>query len=169
MDNITKAIIICLIVFYLVSIKMVTSSAKFLRKNGEKFSIMDLEFPPSQKFIQQLITDFAKGVKESVIKNLNDDYIFMIAVYLGIALMCFKARDFTHGNWPIFLTCIGSLQVLPWLFDIYENVQIRKWIDGGEVTNNLGLFKIMVLTKFTIAITGAVLSLGVFLTYGWCT
>lgn len=167
MDNTTKLIIICVIVFYLTSCKMIRSSQNFLKANGQKFSIIDLELPKSRVFLQQLISDFAKGTKASVVKNLNEDYIFMVAAYIGIALMCFKARDFSNGNWPIILTWIGALQILPWIFDIYENIQIRKWVDGEKITNNLALFKLMVMTKFLIAFIGALLSLVIFFTYGW--
>jgi hypothetical protein len=168
MDLTTKGIIICLIVFYVTSNKMLITSQSFLKTNGDKFSIMDFELPKSKAYVEQLIKDFGDNTKVNVIKSLNDDYVFMIGAYPGIALMCYKAMDYTYKNWLFALTVIAALQIIAWIFDIVENIYIRQWIEGVEIRVSLGWFKAMVWSKFVIAITGALLSIFIFLTSGWC-
>ncbi len=171
MDLLSKFIVIDLIFFFLISAKMVETSALFKRKNGKKFSIFNFEFPQSADSIKEILNDIEPETKKNVIRNLNDDYLFMIAAYVGVALLCYKAREFveSNGTWYYTLTWFARLQVLSWIFDIIENVHIKKWVNTNQIPIKLNGFKVMVFFKFLIAGLGAILALIVFLTSDWCT
>ena len=163
MPLISKALIVCLIAFFALYLKMLKTGEGFVLKNGERFSILDLQLPKSKTILQQLIANLGPGASASVLKQLKEDYFYMIAAYIGVALMCLVAKDYVHGRWIRILEILAFIQILPWIFDIIENIQVKNWVNGGAIPADLTLFKAMVIAKFAIALGAVVVAIVVFL------
>jgi hypothetical protein len=145
------------IVFITSTIIMRRLAKKFITKTGRPFSIFSFEFPGSDEKLVSLILKLDKDVKGAVKLHLVIDFIFMLGVYPGIAILCFiasNASDSVIGS--ITLQGLGWLQIIPWLCDVIENVILLKKIKSPLPVNEIlyRLLKYVVGTKFFVATLG---------------
>ncbi len=166
------AFLACLFLFYIGRFWMMSIGRHFVTVKKNPFNIFDLEFPSSELSLKVLIRQMDAGVKKHVVRHLWVDFIFMAGAYPAIFLLCLKAsfKMVFWGKW-IFLI-LAFLQILPWLFDILENLYLLRMVkkgssepagvtDGGSKANSpaYNFFQFCVKTKFLIALVGTVCSL----------
>jgi hypothetical protein len=133
------------------------------------FSIMALELPADSASLTDMITNITPATRQSVLKQLNADYIFMPGCYLAILVLCLIAiRHITNINslkkdlqklqsgaaWKKILMVLALLQLAAWGLDVWENAQIEQWLLTSSVNNDIGFFKAKVYIKFAIAFAG---------------
>jgi hypothetical protein len=84
----------------------------------------------------------------------------MAGVYPGIAALCMMAREKldADGLKKLFLV-LAAIQLIAWAGDIAENLFLLKWIKHPVIGNEFGLYHVIVIGKWLIALTGAVVSL----------
>lgn len=132
-----------------------------------KFSIFDLEFTATPGELAQLLKGIDKlgsaqsaTVKKALRLHLLTDFFFMFCVYPGVAMLCIKtASKMTGlGHW-IFLV-LALAQVFAWIFDIIENIYLLNKLRRPEESTPTvhKMYKRMVMTKWGLAITGAICS-----------
>lgn len=98
-----------------------------------KFSILDLEFPGSEKEIPDIIKGVYKlpeAQRKSTLSALRGqlwvDFLFMPAAYGSIFLVCIKVAEKMNPAGTSLFTWLAWLQLLPWLCDIIENIYLLR-------------------------------------------
>lgn len=141
----------------------------------DHFKIMKFELPDNVDSLNKRIDFWTDPLyperKIFIINQLHIDYIFMSVIFPFVLVLCFIMRKklitATQGNSKSILANLlltfGFLQLLAWGFDFYENGQLEKWIMEGKAGEIL-LFRILVMSKFFIIITGALLAIYTFFT-----
>lgn len=131
-----------------------------------KFSSLDLQFPASGLELVNYITGIFKlpaSLAAKVLKNLRGqliiDFFFMVSAYGSIFILCMKVSmkmtSFGHNLFAIF----AWMQIIPFLFDIIENVYLlRKIKPNPEVSGELvhKTMEILAFSKWIIALTAVV-------------
>lgn len=141
-----------------------------------KFSIMDLELPASAQELANLVrgifnlpVDQSQKTIKALKGHLYIDFIYMPATYGSIFLLCYiAAAKMSNLGHPLFVS-LAWLQIIAWLCDITENIYLFKKINPSVVPSTPAVHKTyqaIEITKFGIALTGAVCSVFVFL-YFW--
>lgn len=166
---------ICFTVFLFTTYIMARVAKHFcMNKAGANvpFSIMDLELPLSERELVNIILTMPDNARRAVKHHLNVDYLFMAAVYPGIALLCgIAANKMDHiGKW--FFWLLAALQVVPWLFDVLENIylagKLRNPVVNEQNPKAFTSFIWRVQVKFIIALAGAICAVFALLYY-WLT
>jgi hypothetical protein len=134
-----------------------------------KFSMLDLEFPASStelviyiKGIFKLPGDLPKKTLNALKGQLYFDFIFMLALYGSIFILCMKVSMkltfFGHGLFAFF----AWLLFIPLLCNIVENIYLLNKIRPAPVVSTPAIHKgyqILQMSKWIIALTAAVCSL----------
>ncbi|UYQ95059.1 hypothetical protein MKQ68_08120 [Chitinophaga horti] len=167
---------ICFTLFLITSYVMSRIAKQFcICKAGANvpFSIMDLELPVSERELVNMVLTMPDTAKRAVRRHLAADYLFMLAVYPGIALLCCIAADRMKpsvGAW--FFWALAALQIVPWLFDVMENSYLARKLNKPVVDEQrpkaFHRFVWRVQAKFVIAVTGAITAVFALLYY-WLT
>lgn len=123
---------------------------RFNDENNTSFSILDVEFAKSKDGLSGMYDKMDRSVRESLRAHLFTDYFFMTGCYPGIAALCLLVAVREKKLRTLFVT-LACLQVLPWLFDVTENIQLVCWMDNKECQESFSLFKILVRAKFGLA------------------
>ncbi|HMG16855.1 MAG TPA: hypothetical protein VK590_15470 [Saprospiraceae bacterium] len=161
--------------FLVITMIMMLQSNHFYTRVGsvKKFSMLDLEFPTSSKYMAKILNGIYKLPSEKVSKvlgalrcNLFLDFLFMPAAYGSIFLLCMHIAD---RNNNILFTFLAWLQILAYAFDVIENITILKMIKQSPPLKivdfirdvedfkepvSFVLYTRMVIIKWIIAITG---------------
>jgi hypothetical protein len=129
------------------------------------FSIFDLEFPGDPKTLPHIMRDIdnlpnGEGIKvrKSLRGSLLTDFVFMPATYIGIFLLCIHTANKMEYWGKIVFNVLAWMQVLPWLFDMIENLYILNKMKR-PVPSSLAVHKAyvrIVQFKWGIACTAAV-------------
>jgi hypothetical protein len=87
--------------------------------------------------------------------QLYIDFLFMAAVYPGIASLCMIGYH-KNKRWGLkkLLLVFAALQGLAWLCDIFENRYLLKWISDPGAIGELGFYHALVWTKWLVALSG---------------
>jgi hypothetical protein len=130
-----------------------------LWQNGEKFSIIGLEISYPKEKLGIILSGLDEHVKTILRYHLTFDFAFMTGVYPGIAALCMMGRE-KSGRTGIrkLLFGVAFLQTIAWGCDIAENIFLLKWINDPRV-GNVGVYHIVVYTKWLIALTGVLLGI----------
>jgi hypothetical protein len=129
-------------------------------QNGEKFTIIGLELSYSKEKIVQILSGLDNKVKTILQYHLYFDFAFMAGVYPGIAALCMMARQKTRRiNLKKILLLAALLQLPAWGFDILENSYLLKWINNPVISENFSIYHIIVITKWTLALLAAIISI----------
>lgn len=134
-----------------------------------KFSMLDLEFPASAlelvtyiKGIFKLPAGLAKKTLKALKGQLYFDFIFMLALYGSIFILCMKVSMkltfFGHGLFAFF----AWLLFIPLLCNIIENIYLLNKIRPDPVVSKPAIHKgyqILQMGKWIIALTAAVCSI----------
>lgn len=137
-------------------------------KVHRKFSIFDLEFISTPTELIEIINGIEKlpgigaaaRVKRALRNHLLTDFLFMLCVYPGIAMLCIKTGSkMKNVGDDIFIT-LAALQLIAWLFDIIENCYLLKKLYHPHPSSPSAhkMYKRVVMSKWAIAITGAICS-----------
>lgn len=141
-----------------------------------KFSIMDLEFPPSPREISNIIngiyqlpTRRSEKTLRFLKAHLYTDFLFMPVAYGSIFIACLKvsAKMLSVGH-TVFVV-LAWLQVLAWVLDMIENIYLLKKIKPTVLPSKQSVHKayqLLQVGKWGIALTGAICSLSALL-YFW--
>jgi len=125
--------------------------------NGEKFSIIGLEISYSKAKVASILAGLDEHVKRILRYHLVFDFVFMIAVYPGIAMLCLMAKYRSKGAFlRKILSVIAALQIIAWGCDILENYCLLKWINKPVIGNEFILYHFIVIAKWIIALGGAI-------------
>lgn len=128
--------------------------------NGEKFTIIGLEISYTKDKIISLLAGLDEHVKALLRYQLVFDFVFMAAVYPGIASLCLMARNKSMGSLlKKTLLVLAFLQIVAWGFDILENYYLLKWINDPVIGNEFGIYHFVVAAKWIIALTGALMAI----------
>jgi hypothetical protein len=142
-----------------------------------KFNIMDLEFASTSQEIVNIIqgiyllpVEKSKRALSALKNQLYIDFLFMPAVYGGIFLLCMKVADkMSSGLGENFFAVLAWLQLLPWLFDIYENIHLLGKLKPGAKASSDQThksFRTIVGLKWGISLLATVCSIAA-LCYFW--
>lgn len=152
------AILVILGITFVV-MKRIAKSFITMKPGSRPFSIFSLEFPGSEAALTRLVQQIDAPVKRKLRQHLLVDLLFMLAVYPGIALLCYRVAliirsDSLTGSY--ILTAVAIAQGVAWLFDILENLillrKIKNPMAGSEKLYQI--YKWIVGFKFFIALTG---------------
>ena len=134
-----------------------------------KFTIFDLEFTSTPAELASLIKGIDKlgdatwsaRVKKALHLHLLTDFLFMLCVYPGIAMLCIKTASKMTGIGEVIFLVLAVAQIFAWLFDIIENVYLLNKLRKPEISTLSvhKMYKRVVMTKWAIAITGAICSI----------
>lgn len=155
-------LLILLLVLFIATFIMMKRIAKSfftMEPDCQPFSIFNLEFPGSEAALTSLMLKMDMPVKKKVRQHLKIDFLFMLAVYPGIAMLCYKLAlnirlDSFIGHY--ILTLVAISQGLAWLFDVLENTMLLRKIKSPFVGSDglYRLYKWMVGLKYFIVLTG---------------
>lgn len=130
--------------------------------NNEKISIFGLELFYSKEKIIEIFTGITDKTKTILEYHLSFDFIFMAGCFPGIACLCMMAMyKVKAAGLKKFLFMLACLQLFAWTFDIIENFYLLKWLKQPVISNEFGFFHTVVYSKWTIALTGALISISV--------
>jgi len=131
-----------------------------------KFTIFDLEFTATPSELASLIKGIDKlgdaaQVKKALRLHLLTDFLFMFCVYPGIAMLCIKTASKMTGIGEVIFLVLAAAQIFAWLFDIIENAYLLNKLRKPEISTLRvhKMYKRVVMTKWAIAITGAICSI----------
>jgi len=132
--------------------------------NGKLFTIIDLELNLDRRALINLLSSLDDKTKTIVGYHLHFDFLFMAGVFPGLACLCMMAREIT-GNKLVqsLLLLFGFLQFFAWGFDIYENLNLIKWLNAPATVDGIDLFHLLVRLKFLFAFVALLVSLVTFL------
>jgi len=129
-------------------------------QNGEKFTIIGLEISYTKDKIISILAGLDEHVKAILRYQLVFDFVFMAAVYPGIAALCLMARNKSSNSLlKKILLALAFLQILAWGFDILENYYLLKWINDPVIGNEFCFYHLVVAAKWIIALSGALLAI----------
>ncbi|HEY3405013.1 MAG TPA: hypothetical protein VGK59_16605 [Ohtaekwangia sp.] len=158
------AFIITASVTLISAILMGSIAENFYFSDGHHFSILDIEMADSKDDLALMFSAMNSDVLESVRLHLHVDYVFMVGCYPFVALVCFAQARYSSGLWKKVFTALAYAQVLPFAFDIIENISLEQWLDCTGCGLNFFVFRFMVIAKFSIAL-GAYLVCSLLLLY----
>lgn len=125
-------------------------------QNGEKFTIIGLEISYSKEKVSSILAGLDDHVRAILRYQLVFDFVFMAAVYPGIAALCLMAKNNLAGSLlKKVLLALAFLQIVAWGFDILENYYLLKWINEPVIGNEFGFYHFVVAAKWIIALSGA--------------
>lgn len=142
----------------------------------KKFSILDLQFPASAielatyiKGIFLLPANSSAKVLRSLKSQLYTDFLFMIAAYGTVFILCMKVSmkmtSFGQGLFAV----LAWIQILPFIFDVIENIYLLGKIKPEPPVSKPSVHKtmeILVFSKWIIALTATVCSVAA-ICYFW--
>lgn len=133
-----------------------------------KFTIFDLEFTATPAELASLIKGIDKlgnaawsaKIKKALRLHLLTDFLFMACVYPGIGMLCVKTASKMTGIGEVIFLTLAAAQIFAWLFDIIENAYLLNKLRKPEISTLRvhKMYKRVVMTKWAIAITGAICS-----------
>lgn len=124
-------------------------------QGGEKFTIIGLELSYPRDKVTSILAGLDNHVKAILRYQLVFDFIFMAAVYPGIAALCLMARNKSSRSWlKKVLLVLSILQIVAWGCDILENYYLLKWINSPVIGDEFGLYHFVVAAKWIIALIG---------------
>lgn len=127
---------------------------------GEKFTIIGLEISYPKEKVSVILAGLDDHVKAILRYQLVFDFVFMAAVYPGIAALCLMARNKSTGSLlKKALLTLAFLQITAWCFDILENYYLLKWVNDPVIGNEFGFYHFVVAAKWIIALTGVLLAI----------
>lgn len=166
---------VCFTLFLITTYIMVRLGRHFcIHKAGADvpFSIMDLMMPLSERELVNMCLTMPESSKTAVRRQLTVDYLYMFGVYPGVALLCgIAANKMEHiGKW--FFWILAAAQLLPWLFDILENIylarKLRNPVVDEQHPQRFARYIWQVKAKFIIGFAGAICAVFALLYY-WLT
>lgn len=128
--------------------------------NNETISIFGLElFYPARK-IETIFSGIDARVKTILGYHLSIDFIFMAAVYPGIACLCMMAAEkLDYRTAKRVLFAFAFLQLIGWSFDIVENYYLLKWLRIPVIGDEFTFYHVVVYSKWSIALAGVLAAL----------
>jgi hypothetical protein len=156
----------CFTIMIITSLWMAAIARHFYTaKEGlRSFSIFDLEFAATEAMLDKIVFYSTDDARKQLRRHLWVDFLFMPAVYIGIALLCYKTALKMEWIGRYLFFVLAALQALPWLFDILENnylfQKLRKKSNEFSTQDSPGFkaYQFFVKAKFTIALTGTICS-----------
>ena len=131
-----------------------------LVSGGRTFSIIGVELTYGATELRQIFTALTEPARTALGYHLVFDYLFMAAVYPGIAILCLWARDrYRNPGLRIFLTCCAIFQAFAWAIDVYENRCISRWMAAPDSIGHLRMYHALVTLKWVIAVFAFLTSL----------
>jgi len=131
---------------------------------NQPVSILDLEiFYPSGQLLS-VLTGMDEKVKLILKYHLEFDFVFMAGIFPGIASLCMMAAEKHKAKrvqWLLFV--LAALQPAAWLFDITENWFLLHWLWHPVIGREFGIYRMVVYSKWLIALTGLFTALFIFL------
>ena len=163
--SLKRIFLLCLGLFIASAFCMKWMEADFLQ-NGKRFSILGLELGYDRRTVITILSGLEPAVKKILQYHLAFDFVFMIAVYPGIAVLCLLARiQSSKIQLRKILSVVAALQIVAWVCDILENYCLLKWINQPNIGVEFLLYHFIVVIKWLIAIGGA--ALGIITTIRW--
>ncbi len=160
---------------------MMKQSQHFYTKDPivRKFSIMELEVPATPKELKNLIKGLyelsPKEAEKSVaalLSQLKLDFLFMPLAYGSIFLLSWRVANKMQLNFGYYIFIgFAFLQIVPWVFDIIENVYLINKIKRDVKETDEKKHKqylLMEAAKWGIALTATVCSISA-VCYFWLT
>ncbi|MBL7724914.1 MAG: hypothetical protein JNK27_12235 [Chitinophagaceae bacterium] len=131
----------------------------FLYK-GTSFSIIGLEISYPLEKVQEILKGIDHEVQTTLSYHLYFDYAFMSGVYPGIAALCMMGSQ-KSGSIILkkALIVLALLQLVAFYCDIKENGYLFKWLNDPVTENEFQKYHIIVVIKWVIALTGALLAI----------
>jgi hypothetical protein len=149
----------------------------FFTRDGvtRAFTISDLEFPSSGNDMVNVLNGIFKlpqsqKIASALRRNLLVDFLFMPATYISLFILCMAVSNKMYSPFgTIGFQIFAWLQLLAWVFDIFENIYLLKKIKPNIQAPSKGSFLVYsfaVHIKWAIALLGGICSMMVLL-YFW--
>lgn len=131
----------------------------FLYK-GTSFTIIGLEISYPLEKVQEILKGLDHEAQTILSYYLYFDYAFMASVYPGIAALCMMGSQ-KSGSIILkrVLIVIALLQLIAFYCDIKENSYLFKWLNDPVMEDEFQKYHIIVVIKWVIAVTGALLAI----------
>ncbi len=130
--------------------------------NKENISIFGLElFYPKEKIVE-IFSGINDKTRTILTYHLFFDFIFMAGCFPGIACLCMMAMNKLKR--PVLkkiIFVLACLQLFAWTFDIIENSYLLKWLHHPVIGNEFEFYHLVVYSKWTLALTGALVSVAI--------
>lgn len=128
--------------------------------NNELFTIIGLEISYPKSQVIGTLSGLSDKVKTILQFHLYFDFAFMTGVYTGIAALCMMARfKVANNTLSQLLLVFAILQIVAFGADIAENSYLLKWIDNPVIGKEFATYHLIVITKWSIALSGILFSL----------
>lgn len=129
--------------------------------NGDIFTIIGLEITYSQEKVSAILAGLDSPVKNILRYHLSFDFAFMVGVYTGIAALCMIAREKSKSKLlRKILFGLAALQTVAFACDVVENIYLFNWIKNPAINSkDFSNYHIVVIAKWIIALTGALLAI----------
>lgn len=137
---------------------------KDLQSGGGLFTIIGLEISYSMEQVKAILSGIDTPVRNILRYHLFFDFAFMLGVYPGIAALCMMGRFKTHNRHikQLFLV-LAWAQGIAFTCDIIENILLLKWVASPGSIDHFTAYHIVVIVKWVLALTGAILAIAVVL------
>lgn len=156
-----KLFLFCLGLFAGTAFCMKWMEAGFVQNNS-LFTIIGLEISYPKEKVAAILAGLDAPVKKMLQYHLIFDFAFMAAVYPGIAALCMIAREKTeNSSWRKILYSLAVFQTVAWGCDILENIYLLNWINDPIIGNEFTAYHFVVVVKWVIALTGALLGISI--------
>jgi len=129
-----------------------------LQANGKKFTIMGLELFYTRETVMSILAGLDDRVRTILGYHLHFDFVFMAAVFPGVAALCMIARAKATGSVRRLFFILAVLQLAAWSADIYENLSLLTWMNGPIAGNEFARYHFIVASKWIIVVAGALVS-----------
>ena len=128
--------------------------------NKEKFTVLGLELFYSKEKVQVILSTLDYRVETILRYLLYFDFAFMAGVYPGITALCMMAREkIASSRLKKILLFLAAFQLLAWGADLMENYCLLVWIKEPVIGSEFEWYHGIVVVKWIIALTGALLSI----------
>lgn len=131
---------------------------------GGLFTIIGLEISYTFEQVKAILSGIETPVRNILRYHLYFDFAFMLGVYPGIAALCMMGRYHTQ-NFRInqLLLILAWAQWIAFACDVTENILLLKWVAAPGSIDHFRAYHIIVLVKWLLALSGAVLAIPVVL------
>ena len=169
-----------LVLFVVTTMVMQRLATRFftMGKVRQSFTIFDLEFPSKSSELMKILKGIdelpsreeAVNSKRALRAHLTLDFLFMLAIYPLIFLLCWKTSMKMEWTGKWLFKGLAVAQALPLIFDVAENIYLLRKLANPEKSSK-GVHRAylrIVLSKWIIALVGLVCA-AFGLLYFWVT
>lgn len=130
--------------------------------NGEKFTMMGLELFYPKERMMSILSNLDHHAATSLSYHLHFDFAFMAGIFPGVSALLMMAREKVSSiSLKKLLFVMSAIQLLAWACDLTEDLYLLRWLHDPQIGDEFMLYRLIVVTKWVIALCGVCLAAGV--------